>query len=271
MRAFTTVLVALLAAGCSGGQGGDSVPRGSPSVTGTGYKIDKLTKPIITNPKYVPADVDLDVTGVSVLAVDDYDETKDGKSAGNIFVEDLVDPKATDNLSAGYHGVTVFGPSFNPPDLRVAPGDVVDMRGRIQAFTGPATFPFPAGQRLPEIVGGAISLRFEYNVPDPVTINVKDLADYQTGGKWIGMLVKVENVKIFTDGADDGKGRFSAKLDVGSGVQLGNVPTVTNSLFDLAGSGAPMTAGTVYKSIVGVVEYFQNLSIAPRTAQDLKQ
>ena len=91
----------------------------------------------------------------------------------------------------------MFGPSFNPPALRVAPGDVVDIRGRYQEFSGPTSFPFPKGQVLPELVGGTISLRFEYSELNPVTIDVKDLVDYKTGRKWIGMLVKVENVKLF--------------------------------------------------------------------------
>ena len=78
----------------------------------------------------------------------------------------------------------------------------MDVRGRYQLFTGPTSFPFPQGEVLPELSGGTISLRFEYDVPAPVTINLKDLADYKTGRKWLGMLVKVNNVMIFQDGAD---------------------------------------------------------------------
>ncbi len=265
MRVLGSVLVVLLVAGCSGSQGGDSVPRGTASATGNGYKLDVLNDP--SKPAVNP-DRDIEVTGVSVLAVDNYDETKDGKSAGDIYVEDLVDPKAKDSLADGYHGVEVFAPSFNPPDLRVALGDVVDIRGRYQLFAGPSSFPFPAGQFLPELVGGTISLRFEYSVPAPVTIDVKDLTDYKTGRKWLGMLVKVENVRISADGTAATSGRYSAQLDVGAGVPLGQVPTVTNALFDLGGSKLQMTAGTTYKSIVGVVQYFQNFSIAPRSAGD---
>lgn len=276
MRAITTVLVALLVAGCSGSQGGDTVTRGDASVTGNGYKLSDLNNP--ANPTPSP-DQDIEVTGLSVLAVDNYDETKDGKSQGDIYVEDLVDPKATtDTLADGWHGVEVFAPSFNPPDLRVAPGDVVDIRGRYQLFAGPSTYPFPTltvdggtvQEVLPELVGGTISLRFEYKVPDPVTIDVNDLGNYFTGHKWLGMLVKVENVTLAAAGKADTKGRYSAQLTATVDKTVG-APTVTNALFDLGDAKLPMAAGTKYKSIVGIVQYFQNYSIAPRSAQDFTQ
>lgn len=258
---------------CDEGGGGDQPPiEPTPGVVGDGLRLATLNDP--DNPR-PDATQDLIVTGVSVVAVDSFDETQDGASAGNVFAQDLVDEaephQACSQVACTYSGVTVFDPSYSPPALRVAPGDVVDIRGRYDEFPGPASNPFDAGQTLPEIVGGTLSLRFEHHVPEPITIDLNDLKEYDTGRQWLGMLVRVENVRIFSDGFESGAGRYSARLDVGAGVAAPALPTITNALFPVEDSGLPMTAGTTYSSVVGVVQYFFNFSIAPRSAEDLTQ
>lgn len=275
MRATVPVLLGLLLAACSSGGGGDSVPHAQPVVTGTGDRLAELNDP--ANPRPTPTAIQ-NVSGVSVVAVDAFDETSNGKSAGAIYVEDLAHAASDGSLEScsaqgvtcPYSGIELFAPSFNPPALRVAPGDVVDVRGQYQEFAGPPTFLFPPGETLPEMVGATVSLRFEYDPLPAAAIDLVDLKDYATGRQWLGMLVRVDDVTLFDDAAAS-SGRYSAHLDVGAGVQLGKVPTVTNALFDLAQSGVPMTKGTHFASITGVVQYFQNFSIAPRSAADLVQ
>lgn len=268
------LLVAALVVGCSDAEPGDldRIPPYQPSVLGNGDRLATLNDP--ENPR--PAqNADVFVSGVTIVAVDAYDETGDGSSAGNIYAQDL----ATSGAPPPYGGITLFDPSFSPPSLRVAPGDVVDVRGAYQEFAGPPSAPFPAGQTLPEIVGGSISLRFEYLPPEPIVIPLSELTSYDTGRKWIGMLVKVENVTAAQDlycGAAPPSGdacdvpgrRHSLRLAV-SGVGEQQLPTMTNALFDLRNSGAPLGQGTTYASIVGVVQYFFNFQIAPRSSADI--
>lgn len=275
MRHFICLGLALGVAACSGGagSGGDSVPQQPPSVIGNGYTLAELNNPSSKLYK-PPATKDLVITGVSVVAVDQFDETNNGKSIGNIYVEDLAQRqsdgsiKSCANITCPYSGMTLYGSAFSPPDLSVAAGDVVDIHGRYDAFTGPTSSPFDNGEILPEISGGTVSLRFEYTPAAPVTIDIHDLTSYDTARKWIGMLVKIDNVQL-TDNPTISSGRFSEHLNVGGGVTLNNVPTLSNALFDLQNSGLPLKQGQVFKSVVGVVQFFYTFSICPRSAADL--
>lgn len=255
------VATAALAVACSDGEPGDlaKVPEQPPNVVGTGSRLSDLNDPEKPRP---PQNGDVLVTGVSVVSVDTFDETNDGASAGNIYVQDL----ATAGPPPAYGGITLFDASFNPPALRVGPGDVVDVRGAYQEFAGPPPpNNFADGETLPEIVGGSISLRFEYLPPEPFEISLEDLSSYATGRKWIGMLVRVTNITASEDGFKSGSGRYSIRLQVAGGTN----PTLTNALFDLEKAGVPLTAGAKYASVVGVVQYFFNFSIAPRSAADV--
>jgi hypothetical protein len=267
----TAIALATLCASCSDGGGGDLdlVPPREPSAIGHGVRLSELNDP--ENPR-PPDKAMVFVSGISVVAVDAYDETANGSSAGNIYAQDL----EIEGTPIPYGGITLFGSSFNPPSLRVGPGDVIDARGAYTEFPGPPSFPFPAGETLPELVGASISLRFEYLAPEPVTIKLEDLANYETGRQWLGMLVRVENAVAAGDiycgsaaNACDLPGRQSVRLHVDGVSNPQKLPTLTNALFDLAKSGKQLTAGTTYTSIVGVVQYFVNFQIAARSAEDI--
>jgi len=250
---------------CSDGDLGDlaKVPASQPNILGNGKRLSELND---LNAQHPPDGTEVLVTGVSVLVIDEFDETQNGDSIGNVYVQDV----PIGGAPAPYSGITLFDPSFKPPTLRVGPGDVVDVRGRYDEFEGPNSSPFQAGQTLPEIVGGAVSLRFEGAIPEPVTIPLSDLASYDTGRRWIGMLVRVENVKAAEAGYKSSAGRFSVRLDV-PGVTPGQQsPTFTNALFDLEASGVPVAKDTTYSSVVGIVQYFYNFSISPRSAADIQ-
>lgn len=274
LRRSLTVALLFLAA-CGSNEDGDlaKVPGSPPGVLGNGSRLSDLNDP--AKPRPAPG-AEVFVSGVAVVAVDTYDETQNGSGAGNIYVQDV----ATAGAPPPYGGITLFDASFNPPSLRVAPGDVVDVRGAYEEFPGPPGSLFEPGETLPEIVGGSITLRFEYAVPEPIVVPIEDFASYETGRKWIGMLVKVENVVAAGDlycgpapssgSACDVPGRrHSIELTV-PGVADG-LPTVTNALSDIKQSGVALTAGTEYASIVGIAQYFFNFSIAPRSAADIQQ
>jgi hypothetical protein len=204
------------------------------------------------------------LSGLSIVAIDDFDETGDGKSSGNYYVEDTsADPPP-------YAGVTIFRPSFSPPDLRLAEGDVVDFLGSYTEFNGPSTFKFGYCRTLPEL-SGALTFRFDNNLPlTPKVIPLADLKSYETGRPHLGTLVKLVNAQLDATGASNSNGRYTSGLEVGSIMNVADVPRVTNELFDLQTKGPPMPAGAVFKSITGVVTYFGGFHISPRSAADFE-
>lgn len=257
---------------CGDGGPGDLslVPPGGGSILGGGKRLHQINDRAADHP---PDGTVVNVTGVSVLAIDVFDETADGASAGNIYVQDLPVGAPT----PPYGGITLFNSSFSPPALRVAAGDVVDVRGTYDEFEGPSSSPFTCAdpqdpescQSLPEIVGGTLELRFEYGVPEPVVIPLSELASYETGRKWIGMLVRVENVAAQSPGFKSTSGRYSVRLDTPT-TDPKTLPTINNALLDLEGTQLPFDQGTKYKSVTGVVQYFYSFSISPRTKDDIQ-
>jgi hypothetical protein len=262
VRALSLIVTLALVAACSDDNKGDLdlIPAPTPNIQGDGLRLAEVNE----GPLHPPDGTEVSVTGVSVLLVDEFDETSDGASAGNVYVQDL--PK--DGVPPPNGGMTLFDVSFNPPTLRIAPGDVVDVRGTYDQFEGPSSSPFDEGQVLPEIVGGNVSLRFESSVPVPFEIPLSDLGSYETGRQWIGMLVTVKNVVIQSDGFKSTSGRYSARMDL-PGVGEQDLPTITNALFDIEGSGIPFTTGTQLASVTGVVQYFYVFSIAARSVEDI--
>jgi hypothetical protein len=262
-RFLCALILPPLLIACSDGSPGDLalVPKPEGNILGNGARLYELND--LTSAKHPKQDAEVIATGVSVVIVDSFDETHNGSSAGNVFAEDL----PVDGKVPPFGGITLFDVSFSPPTLRVGPGDVVDIRGSYQEFAGPSSSPFNAGQSLPEIVGSTVSLRFEYKPLDPVLVDIADLGSYDTGRKWIGMLARIENVTAQANGSASASGRYSIKLDVPNAQ---SIPTISNGLFDLENSGVPLTAGTSYKSITGVIEYFYNFTICPRSAADIE-
>jgi hypothetical protein len=77
------------------------------------------------------------------------------------------------------------------------------------------------------------------------------------------MLVQVQNVTLQSPGlTPDGKGRVTGNLttDDNNGCQI------DNELYDLQATDFP--PGTVFASITGVVTYFYNYHISPRSPAD---
>jgi hypothetical protein len=262
----------ILALACGDGEPGDLslVPPTGGNILGGGKRLHQVNDRAADHP---PDGTVVNVTGVSMIAIDVFDETADGASAGNLYAQDLPVGGAT----PPYGGITLFNSSFSPPTLRVAPGDVVDIRGTYDEFEGPSSSPFNCAdpqdpescESLPEIVGGTLKLRFEYSVPEPVVIPLAELASYETGRKWIGMLVRVENVKAQSAGFKANTGRYSVRLDTPTSDPK-TLPTINNALLDLEGTQLPFDQDTTYKSVTGVVQYFYNFAISPRTKDDIQ-
>ncbi len=263
----TTVLAILTACASAalpacGSQAGDPhADPGTPSSLGTGLRIREVTDP--TLPNHPASTSNVRITGASVLWVDTFDETRDGKSRGTIYLQDAgsTDP---------YSGVSLFRPTFNPSNLKIAPGDVLDLSGQYQENNKiGTTVQFGPGQVLPQLYQPQVSFRFEYTAPAPRPIAAADLADYAHGRPLISMLVTVNDVTLGNDLVDAASGRSTAPITADTS---NNGPTVTNELFDLSGWNAQTQAlkkGAHIKSITGVVTFFFNLHVAPRSAADI--
>jgi len=267
--AAVALLVGLLPA-CSGtGDGGTGDPHSDPSKNALGNcpKISDQVGPATwLNPKDedslncdVPPDRYVCVSGVTVVAVDKYDETGDG-ATGNYYGQD------TRPEPGPYAGMTIYAPSFSPPDLRLAPGDVADLAGSLIEFLGPSSGRFGQCKTLPEI-SGAMSLRFEGADVPATTIKLSELYTYEAARKYLGMLVRLEGVAIGGDPTMS-SGRYSAPLAVDMEILAADQPKLSNELFPL--QDLKLTAGKSFKAVTGVVTYFYGFKVAPRSAEDLE-
>ncbi|MEZ4440309.1 MAG: hypothetical protein R3B72_14525 [Polyangiaceae bacterium] len=211
----------------------------------------------------IPRDQELMVTGLTLTAVDDFDETGAG-AIGNYYAQDSAPPPVP------HSGITIFNPGFSPPDLRVVAGDVLDAFGVLTEFGGPSSSPFRFCRTLPEM-SGSLEFRFEGGEVEPATPPVADFARYATARPWIGMLVTLENVKTLESPNLSGAGRYSIRFDAGEQPAGEELPTLTNELMDLPAVIPEDTpAGTVIRRVTGVVTYFYQVHVSPRSAADIE-
>lgn len=201
------------------------------------------------------------VTGATIVAIDRFDETGEG-ARGNYYVQDSADEPVP------YSGMTVFQPAFSPPDLRLIPGDVIDVLGEITEFLGPSAGRFGGCRTLPQI-GGTLSFRFEDHPAAPIHVPLAHLRGYASARPYIGMLVRVEGVSIAGDPSSR-DGRYAASIDVGAGVPPAEVPRLSNELYDLEREGPPLADGASFQSVTGVLTYFYGFKIAPRCPADFQ-
>lgn len=269
--ATLSLLAPLSLGGCGGAEGaqGDAYVEPVADVHGSGNRIHELVGPATwLDPNDTdstscdsPADRTVHATGLAVIAIDRFDETGDG-ALGNYYVEDAFDDPPP------YSGMTVFEPSFSPPDLRLAQDDVVDADGVLVEFLGPTSGRFGKCKTLPEI-GGALSLRFDGAPAKPKVIPVADLKSYETARPWLGMLVTLENVVLANDPTSSG-GRYSVDINVGGGIEQADVPRISNELYDLEGEGPPLAEGAQFSKVTGVITYFYGFKLAPRSPADFE-
>jgi len=243
--------LALTVAGCSSSSG-DPHAVDEPSALGNGKRVRE-----VVDPSRGLAGADVVVTAAEVTAVDTFDETRNGKSRGTVFVQDV-------SSSSPFSGVSLYSPTFIPANLRVGAGDVLDLAGQYTENAKIGSHAFPPGQVLPQLSKPTATFRYEYAPIEPTTIDVNDLADYKKGRAWMNMLVRLENVEIPDALFDDGSGRLTAHLT--KTTTLLSSPVLTNELADLPKSA--IQPGT-YRSIVGIVTYFDQLHLAPRSLDDI--
>ena len=253
LRRLLLATLAIGALSCSTETGGDTPATPIVGDIKDGERIRDVSNP--DGPSHARNNEQVTVRGATVIGVDNHDETRNGKSQGTIYVQDLASNEP-------FSGIALYQPAFVPGNLKVGIGDVLDFTGLYQENEGIGTAKFDPGQVLPQLATPVGTFRYEFEAPPPRVIPISDLADYKKGRKWLGMLVTVENVTVGSYAADTA-GRVSAPLMEGTDR---NLPTVTNELTELPEAAYP--AGTKIKSLTGVVTFFFKLHIAPRSAAD---
>lgn len=269
---FCTSLVLLGVASCGSREGDLPSPSAPPPPGGEGHRIHELRDP--ASPNKAAHESQVTVSGAVVVAVDRFDETHNGRSMGTIYVQDLgtKTPGSDTVVHEPYSGISLFNPSFIPGNLRVGPGDALDLRGQFQENQD-VPLKFAPGAFLVQLANAIGTFRFDAEEPKPIELDdIKVLETYEEGSKWLNMLVTVKNVTV--DGKPFGSGgRRSYNLmpsTSGAGecdAPFPKVPTLVNALTDL--EPLQLTAGTVITSLTGVVTYFCNLQIAPRSVKDV--
>jgi hypothetical protein len=252
LRSLRPVVAASLFLAACGTGAGDAPAPYEPDPLGRGLRIRD-----VQDPARKLAGSQVSVTSAIVTVVDNFDETKDGRSRGTIYMQDA-------DKAGPYGGISSFAPSFVPANLRLFPGDVVDVSGQyVETKTIGTTVDFKE-KFLPQFSMPTIKARTESKLPDPVLIDIADLLTFDTGRKWIGTLVTVKDLRVQGTPTANG-GRVTAAITN----DARNGPAISNELFDLKPGAWP--EGTQFKSVTGVVTFFFNLKIAPRSEADLVQ
>ena len=253
---------------CRSADSGDPAANdGIPAPTGKDPRIRDLVDPSM--PGHAgKLNATESISGAVVIAVDTYDETHNGKGTGDIYIEDLDSSKATP-----FAGIGMFAPTFTPGNLKVSLGDVLDMTGQYQeSNTLGATVTFPPNTALIQFYQPSVTFRFESAVPAPVVIdNPDDLQDYAKASKYMGMLVQVNNVTTAASTFTATSGRQSIDMSnnraAGCSDPFPKAWQITNSLMDL--TPANVTQGQKLKSVVGVLAFFCNVQLLPRSMADI--
>lgn len=263
------MLAVLALAAC--GSGGDKPVTPNPNPLGDGLRLREVQAPGPMPPSSALANTTVHVTSAVVTAIDTFDETKDGKSRGTIYLQDL-------DKAGPLAGISLYSPSFQPANLRLFPGDVVDVDGQYaEAHTIGSTVDFKASF-LAQLVQPAVTFRTETTrLPAPSVITLSDLmdafgvSDFSKGRKWMGTLVTIKDLQTYgppvmnVDKNQTPTGRVTAALSP----DPKNGPMISNELWNLPENYWP--DGAQLKSVTGVVTFFFNFKIAPRSADDVVQ
>jgi hypothetical protein len=249
---------------------------------GNGQRVADVQNPSSTSYQQALGNangVNVDVSSVVVTWIDNFDETRDGKSKGTVYVQDV-------GSEAPYGGISIYQPNYVPASLRPLPGDVLDVVGPYQELKGIGSASFNPGPdptltySLPQLAKPVATFRYEARSawaaagggwPDAKTISLSDLdmKNYTKGRQWEGMLVTLEDVTV-AQGAVDSTGlRVTYLLASGDAGWSNTAASISNELYDLGKTD--FSLGTHFKSVTGIVTWFYSYHIAPRTKADLVQ
>jgi hypothetical protein len=209
--------------------------------------------------------------GVVIVAIDNYDDSGQG-AVGDIYVQDAVQtgPKGTP-----WSGLRLFRPTKNPPDLELAPGQGVDLVGNFVAFAGPPPSVFANGVVVPQASNAALTLTSEGRPPEPIEITVDDVRDRATQMinpdhiQFASRLVRIRNVVLTSDfgGARPEASTFDEPPSSTRTSQL----SLSAKLYPVHKDPTlNLKKGMTIKSVTGVLDYFFNFKLCPRSRADIE-
>jgi hypothetical protein len=262
------LLVPVFAAACTSLSPDEGVVPQS-NTLGSGLRIAQIQDPNSTYYKLAIANpaagVQVDVTSAVITWVDTFDETKDGKSIGTVYVQDV-------GSQAPYSGIDLYSPSFVPSSLRPLPGDVLDLAGPYEESIGVGSAQFLNTGTLPQLAKPVGTFRYTFQTPAPTTVQLFDLTsppNYAAGRQWENMLVTLNDITLGAGQVDTTGKRVSYLMTQygDAGPDPVDAATLTNELYDLGMKDFP--AGTHFKSVTGIVTWFFSYAVAPRSRDDL--
>lgn len=267
----SSTALGLALASCGGGGDGDApVDLGPPNPAGRDARVKDVLDP--KSPTSAKDQDEVKVSGVVVTAIDTYDETDNGKSRGTIYVQDM-------GSNDAFSGISLFAPTFVPGNLRVGVGDVLDLHGTFQRNQAIGTASFAPGATLDQISQPTATFRYEFRAPEPKEIDIHDLETYEKGRQWANMVVRVKNVTISdVVGAKNVKSGRLQNVNLtppppgaqnGCNAPFPKTPTLVNALSNIDTLEIP--ANTTLKSVTGLVVFFCNFQLAPRTLADIER
>ena len=256
------VVVGLVA--CRGGDNGDDQPTPDGNTNPADVKIQEIQNDAMApcDPATPATCVELKIKGVVVTAIDTF-----GGRTGDFWIQE---PDG-----GPYSGVQVFGaPLDQVAGLQI--GDVVDIAGAQKAEF--ALSSDTSGNKLTElepVEGGTMSVT-KTGANMPVQPQVVDalaigqmtdfMARHAEWEKWEGVLITVSNVQSFSDQECI--------------TSMGQCNDATYQRFDITGdvqvqsslAAMPATkvgSGDCFASVTGVVGYFFDYQILPRTTAEI--
>ncbi|PID39086.1 MAG: hypothetical protein CSA65_07375 [Proteobacteria bacterium] len=243
MMALSTVV----AFGCSDDDNNKKKPThdsGMNNKEGGGVSTDlgELTTTTIPDIKTgkVSDGAGIKLEGVIVTAVDTF-----GSYANHAFVQD---PNGGKNS-----GLFLFGPKVDAGQLSdLKPGDVVDVAGIVQHYTGPASNPYKDNKVVIQVMKAVITKKSTGAEPTPVVVTPAELTTDPDASAYEGVLVKVENVKVRKGLDKHGQFRVDGDLSIDDELYAHSTVKVGECL-----------------SIVGVPVFFYFHKLNPRGAADI--
>ena len=285
MRLAVATLALLVCAACS------TIPQDEPAGTdaGGGLTIAEVQNP--KSPDYHPCASTSTtcntqtITNAVVTWLDKFDETRDGKSAGTLYIRD-VGPNHV------YGGIGIYEPNFVPASLDPLPGDVLDFAGPYQEANSIGSAVFNPHTFLPQLYKPVGTFRYEFAADFPTTwttpqtVQLSDLnensgtngattdGNFAHARQYMQMLVTVNDVYVSKGSSASGGQGFRVTYPLGTCADVTSktcFPTsgaqISNELFDL--QSTDYQAGAHFASVTGIVTWFYSFHIAPRTKADL--
>ena len=258
---LTAALAPLALAACST-LSGDPATRPLENPLGNGLRIAEVQDP--ASPHYKNG-ASFDISSAVVTWLDTFDETRDGKSVGTLYIQDV-------GANTPYSGLSVYETNYVPASLKVLPGDVLDFVGSYQESVSVGSAKFDVGTFLPQLSKPVGTFDYEFTAPAPATVTSGEFvgtdAGFAIGRKWLGMLVTIYDVTIGA-GGEDTSGRVTYPFGGGDASINGNSVAISNELYPLGKSD--FKAMTHFKSVTGLLTWFYSFHVAPRTPADLEQ